>query len=198
MNLSTLTIGQAHEKLRSKEVSSTELTQACIAQIEKVDKKLNAVVHRNFERALEEAKKADTKGVFDSPLVGIPYLAKDVFCEEGVPTTACSNMLRNKDYLPPFDSTTTKRLKAVGAISMGKTNTDEFTMGASTETSPLVTLDTTAPGTCAIVLQGGAPATNATLPFSLCACSSMGCPRPDPACGRCGRSANIPENKLAC
>ena len=135
MNLSTLTIGQAHEKLRSKEVSSTELTQACIAQIEKVDKKLNAVVHRNFERALEEAKKADTKGVFDSPLVGIPYLAKDVFCEEGVPTTACSNMLRNKDYLPPFDSTTTKRLKAVGAISMGKTNTDEFTMGASTETS---------------------------------------------------------------
>jgi len=77
----------------------------------------------------------DSKGVFDHPLSGIPYLAKDVFCEEGVPTTACSNVLREKDYLPPFDSTTTKRLKAAGAISIGKTNTDEFTCGASTETS---------------------------------------------------------------
>lgn len=133
--LSSLTITQAHDKLRRKEISSVELTQACIAQIENVDKVLNAVVHRNFERALEEAKKSDVKGTFEHPLSGIPYLAKDVFCEEGIPTTACSNMLRDKDYLPPFDSTTTNRLKAAGAISLGKANTDEFTMGASTETS---------------------------------------------------------------
>lgn len=133
--LNSLSIAQAHDALRSKKISATELTQACIQQIEKVDKTLNAVVHRNFQGALEEAKKVDAKGTFDHPLTGIPYLAKDVFCEKDVPTTACSNILRSKDYRPPFDSTTTKRLRAVGAISMGKTNTDEFTMGSSTETS---------------------------------------------------------------
>ena len=143
--LSSLTISQAHEKLKKKEITSVELTKSCIERIESVDKKLNAIVHRNFDRALEEAKKADAAGISDSPLSGIPYLAKDVYCEAGIPTTACSNMLRNPvadpsdrygaSYIPPFDSTTTKRLRSAGAISIGKTNTDEFTMGGSTETS---------------------------------------------------------------
>jgi len=133
--LSALTITQAHDQLKKKEISSVALTKACIERIENVDKTLNAVVYRNFDRALEEAKKTDSKGVFDHPLTGIPYLAKDVYCEAGVPTTACSNILRDKTYVPPFDSTTTKRLKAKGAISIGKANTDEFTMGCSTETS---------------------------------------------------------------
>lgn len=133
--LSSLTISQAHEKLKNKEISSVELAQACIDQIEKYDKDINAVVYKNYESALEEAKKVDQKNDFSNPLTGIPYLTKDVYCEEGVPTTACSKMLREKDYVPPFDSTTTNRLKAAGAISIGKANTDEFTMGASTETS---------------------------------------------------------------
>ena len=133
--LSSLTISEANAKLKKKEISSEELTRSCIERIEKVDGKLNAVVHRNFERAIEDAKAADKKSSFDSPLAGIPYLAKDVYCEAGVPTTGCSNMLREKNYIPPFDSTTTKRLKNAGAISIGKTNTDEFTMGGSTETS---------------------------------------------------------------
>lgn len=133
--LSSLTLTKAHEKLRKKEISSVELVRACIERIEAVDGTLHAVVHRGFERALEEAKNVDARGIFDHPLTGIPYLAKDVFCEEDVPTTACSNVLRAQDYVPPFDSTTTKRLKACGAISLGKTNTDEFTMGCSTETS---------------------------------------------------------------
>lgn len=133
--LSALTITQAHEKLQKKEISSEELVNACIARIETVDKSINAVVYRNFDRALEEAKKVDVAGVFPHPLAGIPYLAKDVFCEEGVPTTACSNILRNVTYVPPFDSTTTQCLKRCGAISLGKVNTDEFTMGCSTETS---------------------------------------------------------------
>lgn len=144
--LSSLTITDALKKLKSKEISSEELTRSCIERIESVDTKLNAVVHRNFERALEEAKKFDSSKTTGT-LGGIPYLAKDVYCEEGVPTTGCSNMLRNptsssaglrgagKTYVPPFDSTTTKRLKSAGAISLGKTNTDEFTMGGSTETS---------------------------------------------------------------
>ncbi|HAI98431.1 TPA: Asp-tRNA(Asn)/Glu-tRNA(Gln) amidotransferase GatCAB subunit A [Candidatus Peribacteria bacterium] len=135
MTLSSLTIGGAHAQLKEKKISSEELTRACIERIEHADKSINAVIHKNFDRALSEAKKIDAKGVFAHPLTGIPYLAKDVFCEAGVPTTACSNILRNKDYVPPFDSTTTQRLRAVSAVSLGKTNTDEFTMGASTETS---------------------------------------------------------------
>lgn len=133
--LSSLTISQAHAKLKKKEISAVELTQGCLDRIAAVDEKVNAVVYVNGERALEEAKKIDAAGDFSHPLAGIPYLAKDVFCEKNVPTTACSNILRAKDYKPPFDSTTTKRLKAAGAISIGKANTDEFTMGASSETS---------------------------------------------------------------
>lgn len=130
--LHQLTITQAHEKLKRKEISPRELTQACIDRIEQVDGKLNAVVHKNFEKALAAADKVTS---IDHPLAGIPYLAKDVFCEEGVPTTASSNILRDKTYAPPFSSTTTLRLQEKGAISLGKVNTDEFTMGASTETS---------------------------------------------------------------
>ncbi len=133
--LNALTITQAHEKLASRQISAEDIVKDSIARIESVNDAINAVVYRNFERALEEAKKVDAAGDFSHPLTGIPYLAKDVYCEEGVPTTACSNVLREKTYCPPFDSTTTKRLKAVGAISLGKVNTDEFTMGASTETS---------------------------------------------------------------
>ena len=135
MTPSTFTIAQAHDALRTKKLSAEELTRACIRRIEAVDPSLNAVIYRNFDAALLEAKKIDSSGDFSRPLSGIPYLAKDVYCEKGIPTTGCSNVLRSKDYRPPYDSTTTKRLRAAGAISLGKTNTDEFTMGASTETS---------------------------------------------------------------
>ena len=151
--LNTLTITEAHAKLKKKEISAEELVRACLEQIEKRNPELNAVVFNNGEAALKRAKEIDAKGVFDHPLAGIPYLGKDVFCEKGVPTTACSNILRGtslrdvrhaaerratpagKTYCPPYDSTTTKRLSAAGAISLGKANTDEFTMGSSTETS---------------------------------------------------------------
>lgn len=135
----TLTITQAHKKLKNKELSCTELVQSCLDVIEKKNPELNAVVYVNKEEALKKAKEVDEKGNFSHPLTGIPYLAKDVFCEKGVPTTGCSNILRGenggKTYCPPYDSTTTKRLNEVGAVSLGKANTDEFTMGASTETS---------------------------------------------------------------
>lgn len=130
-SLAGMTIAQARAALTAKQCSAEELAKACIARIEQHNKTLNAVVHENFDRALKEAKNAD----LSKPLGGIPYLAKDVYCEAGVPTTACSNILREKTYTPPFDSTTTARLKAAGALSLGKANTDEFTMGASTETS---------------------------------------------------------------
>lgn len=135
MEFSSLTIAAASQKLRSKEVKPSELVAAAIARIEALDKTLNAVVYRNFERALEKAKKLDAETPGPSELWGVPYLAKDVYCEAGVPTTACSNILRDPVYVPPFDSTTTLRLNVAGAVSVGKANTDEFTMGASTETS---------------------------------------------------------------
>lgn len=131
----TLTIAEAHKKLKAKELSATELTQSCIDRIESTDEKLNAVVHKHFDSALEQAKKVDSEGKFDHPLTGIPFVVKDNFCEKGLPSTASSNILRDKDYLPPFESTSTARMKGAGAISLGKGNTDEFTMGASTETS---------------------------------------------------------------
>ena len=125
--------------MKAKKISARELTQACLDRIAAVDGKISAVVYNNGKQALLEADKVDQKGAFDHPLTGIPYLAKDVFCEKGVPTTACSNILRGekggKTYCPPYDSTTTKRLKAVGAMRLGKGNTDEFTMGGSTESS---------------------------------------------------------------
>lgn len=81
--ISSLTIAQAHKKLRNKEISSAELVQACIDRIESVDTSLNAIVSRNFEKALTEAKKLASSGGFTNPLSGIPYLTKDVYCEEG-------------------------------------------------------------------------------------------------------------------
>ncbi len=139
MNPNTLTIAQAHDKLRSKEISAEELAKACIDRIEAVDGQLNNLIFKNYDRALEEAKKADERGAFESPLAGIPYFTKDVFCEQGVPSTVASNVLRGekggKDYVPPFDSTTTALLKKAGAISLGHANTDQFVMGSSTETS---------------------------------------------------------------
>ena len=135
MNLCELTIAQAHAKLQAKDISAVELTQACLDRIEHVDGNLNAVVYCDPEKALDHAKSVDTTGDFSSPLSGIPYLVKDNFCEKGVPTTASSNILRKKDYRPPYNATTINRLNAVHAISMGKVNCDEFAMGTSNETS---------------------------------------------------------------
>ncbi len=138
--LSTLTVAEASKKLQKKEITAVDLVQSCIDRIEAVDKKLNAVVYRSFDRALEQAKKEDSVGPDAAhPLRGIPYLAKDLFCEKDVPTTGASNVLRKglhgKDYAPPYDSTTTRRLKEAGAISLGKANMDDSAMGSSTESS---------------------------------------------------------------
>jgi aspartyl-tRNA(Asn)/glutamyl-tRNA(Gln) amidotransferase subunit A len=148
--LSSLTITEANEKLRKREISCTELVESCLQRIEAVDPQLHAVVFVDRNRALVRAHMLDEQGDFSQPLTGIPYLAKDLFCEKGVPTTAGSNILRGergglpaqarsaqagKTYRPPYDSTTTKRLSAAGAISLGKTNMDEFAMGSSTESS---------------------------------------------------------------
>ncbi len=139
-NLNELTILEALDALKKGEVTSLEIVEACLSKIKKEDKKIKAIITLIEDRALEEAKKADEEikntgaVVFETkPLLGIPYLCKDNFSVKGVPTTAGSNILKN--YIPPFESTVTGKLKKAGAILLGKTNMDAFAHGSSTENS---------------------------------------------------------------
>lgn len=139
--LNELTIIEARDGLKAKKFSSVELVSACLDQIEKYDSKIKAFVTvLPREQVLNDAKKADneiakngSKAFDDRPLLGIPYSCKDNFNTKGIETTASSNILRG--YIPPYESTVTKRLKDAGAILLGKTNLDAFAHGSSTETS---------------------------------------------------------------
>ena len=131
-----LTISSAHNALIKKEVSCVELTKAYLNRIKKIDKKLNAFLFVTEKQALTQAKEVDKKisrSEEIGELAGIPYAAKDLFCTKGIKTTAGSKILEN--YIPPFESTTTKRLENQDAILIGKTNLDEFAHGASGEHS---------------------------------------------------------------
>ncbi|MBT4277639.1 Asp-tRNA(Asn)/Glu-tRNA(Gln) amidotransferase subunit GatA [Candidatus Falkowbacteria bacterium] len=134
--LTNLTIKQAHKGLKNKEFSAEELVNSHIKVIQEKDKDINAFVLTTFDLAREQAKKVDSKikkGEKINLLEGIPVSIKDCFCTKGIESTASSNIL--KGYVPPFDATSVRKIKEQGAIILGKVNTDEFTMGASTETS---------------------------------------------------------------
>lgn len=136
MRLNGLTIKSAHNGLVKKEFSCVEIAKACLDEIKKNDKKINAFIAVTEEYALCKAFKVDEKiknGEKISILEGVPCSLKDVFCTKGIKTTAASKILEN--YIPPFDATVVAKLKKCGAVFAGKTNTDEFTQGASTETS---------------------------------------------------------------
>ncbi len=135
-----LNLKEALEGLKNKEFSSLELTNSCIERIKEVDGKVKAYLTLNFENALLDAKKADEiiskkgESAFkDFPLLGIPYALKDNFSTKGIRTTASSKVLT--DYIPPFESTVSQRIKEAGAVLLGKTNMDAFAHGSSTETS---------------------------------------------------------------
>jgi aspartyl-tRNA(Asn)/glutamyl-tRNA(Gln) amidotransferase subunit A len=145
--LADRTIGEVGELLRATELSSRELTEACLARIERDAERLNTFLAVGREAALAAADVADAalargEGA-GRPLLGIPYALKDIFVTRalddegrpngGLPTTAGSRILSG--YLSPYASWAEERLRDAGAVLLGKTNCDEFAMGSSNENS---------------------------------------------------------------
>ncbi len=135
VNLTELTIHEAHKLLKGRKLSSVELTRAYLERISKVESEVQAFVTVTDELALEQAAAADRLLTENgaSPLAGIPVLIKDVMCTKGVRTTCSSKILEN--LVPPYDATVVEKLKACNAVIIGKANMDEFAMGSSTENS---------------------------------------------------------------
>jgi aspartyl-tRNA(Asn)/glutamyl-tRNA(Gln) amidotransferase subunit A len=136
MSLHTSTIHELNAKLKKREISSVELTESVFARISAVEERLHSYITLCRESGLKEARRADERlksGGDNSPLLGIPIALKDIFVTEGVLTTCSSKILGN--FIPPYDGTAVKKLKASGAVIVGKTNMDEFAMGSSTENS---------------------------------------------------------------
>jgi aspartyl-tRNA(Asn)/glutamyl-tRNA(Gln) amidotransferase subunit A len=140
-NLIDLSITEAVQALRSGEISSRELTIACLERIDRLEPRLHAFITLTPDLALRQAAAADARlaGARRDPslslpaLLGVPIAVKDVLCLEGVRATAGSKILEN--FVPPFSATSVARLLAAGVAVVGKTYTDEFAMGSSTENS---------------------------------------------------------------
>ena len=129
MNLNELNLQQARQGLKDKKFSAKDLVAACFSQIKKHDQDINTFVSTFEKEALKAAESVD----ISLPLGGIPIAIKDNFLTKNQLTTASSKLLDN--YLPQYDATTIKKIKAAGAIIIGKTNLDAWAHGSSTETS---------------------------------------------------------------
>ena len=122
-----------HEKLVNKDISTVDLTQATLENIAKTDSELQAFIRTNSDEALLQAKKIDEQHDFSNMLSGLPLALKDNLATNGIETTGASHILEG--FKPVYDATVVSKLSTAGAISVGKTNMDEFAMGGSTETS---------------------------------------------------------------
>ena len=133
-DLINLTISEALDKLNKGEISSVDLTRAHIEEMAK-GRVLNAYITETPELALEQAKQSDERRSAGRVglLEGIPLANKDLYCTKGVRTTAASKILSN--FVPPYESTVSQKLKDAGSVMLGKLNTDQFAMGGSTLTS---------------------------------------------------------------
>lgn len=132
--LNEMTIADARDRLAKREITSVELTQACLAEIDGAAA-LNAFVHNTPEIALDQARAADARIASGdtSSMTGIPLGIKDLFCTKGVPSQAGSAILQG--FRPEYESTVSQNLFDAGAVMLGKLNMDEFAMGSSNETS---------------------------------------------------------------
>ena len=132
--LNKMTLADARNNLRAGEITSVELTEACLAEIDGSDA-LNAFVHNTPEIAMQQAEAADARiAEGDAPsMCGLPIGIKDLFCTKGVPSQAASRILDG--FRPEYESTVSQNLFDAGAVMLGKLNMDEFAMGSSNETS---------------------------------------------------------------
>lgn len=133
-NANRLTIADARDALRAGELTSVELTDACLSAIDAAGA-LNAFVHHTPDMARDMARAADQriKAGDAAPMTGIPVGVKDVFCVKGVPSQAGSRILQG--FTPEYESTVTQNLWNAGAVMLGKLNQDEFAMGSTNESS---------------------------------------------------------------
>ncbi len=140
-NLTDLTVSEIIHSLRAGDFSSRELTQAYLSRIDALEKDLHAFLTITPELAYSQADQADRRlagwrkdpGADLPPLLGVPAAIKDVLCVQDVPCTCGSRILEN--FVPPFHATVVEKLLSAGVVILGKTNTDEFAMGSSTENS---------------------------------------------------------------
>jgi len=129
------TITQAKHQLLEKKYSAVELLDAVYKRIDATDGRVKAYVHLTRDIARQQAEAADKKLAAgeDAPLLGVPIALKDLICMKDTHTTCASHILEN--FVSPYDATVVQRLKAAGAVLIGKTNMDEFAMGSSNENS---------------------------------------------------------------
>ena len=133
--LHELTIAEIQLLLQQKQFSSREITGHFLDRIAQQNSIYNCFISVDNDGALRAADAADTAiaGGANGPLLGVPFAHKDIFCTQGIKTTCGSKMLDN--FIPPYDATVVAKMKADGAVMLGKTNMDEFAMGSSNETS---------------------------------------------------------------